>query len=77
MAKPAKSKTLCHGCRDDFYNGRHNCTQEGCWSFDGAEVIKRKRVPMDQRPPWKQKAQWFLSCRTEAGAIFVAPNVFA
>jgi hypothetical protein len=75
MVKPRKSKALCRGCRDDFYNGKQNCTGEGCWSYESAQVIKRKRVPLDQRPPWKQRAIWAFSCRTESGCIFVRPEV--
>lgn len=39
-----KSKDLCHGCRDDFYNQGNNSTTGECWCFKNAEVVTRYRI---------------------------------
>lgn len=37
----AKSKAICHGCRDDFYNARG-----GCWCYEKAEVVTRYKIEL-------------------------------
>ena len=39
-----KTKTLCDGCRDDFYNGRDNCGGNECWLFKSAKVVNQWRL---------------------------------
>jgi len=39
--KPAKSKALCSGCTDDFYNGQGAAE---CWLYKDAKVVKRFRI---------------------------------
>ena len=39
-----KSKELCKGCRNDFYNGRQNFTGNECWSFKDAKVCRRWKL---------------------------------
>jgi hypothetical protein len=70
MEKPEKSKELCSGCYDDFYNQRG-----GCWSYDGAKVCLKKFVHIDQRPPWKNAPEWTLSCHRRQRFVAVGPNV--
>ena len=36
-----KSKALCEGCRNDFYNGQG---ADECWSFKDANVCNRFRL---------------------------------
>lgn len=69
-----KSKSMCEGCRDDFYNDKNPYGVKECWSFPEAEVVKRKFVPMSQRPPWNQRAETTLSCYQRPGSIKVAPD---
>jgi len=65
----------CTGCRDNYYNTPGNSTDPaGCWGLKSARLILRKRVSMDQRPPWTQKAVKVLSCRRERGYVFVGKN---
>lgn len=55
-----KSKVMCSGCRDDFYN--HN-RPEGCWSFRKATIVKRVQVGTWEPPPYaRERARKFLSC---------------
>ena len=65
---------LCRGCRDNFYNGFNDIGVKECWHLKSAKLVKKKKVPLDQRPPWKQEAIEVLSCRNEAGCIFVEKN---
>lgn len=60
----------CARCRDNCYNQG----AERCWSFDTAKVVWRKEVPMDQRPPWTQKAKRVLSCYRRSGYVYVDPD---
>jgi hypothetical protein len=64
----------CRGCYcDDYNHGLGGAAQ--CWSLADAKLIWRKRVPMDQVPPWDQKAARFFNCRREQRAVFVKPEV--
>ena len=61
---PKKTKAMCSGCRDDYYNER-----EGCWSFKRAKVVKRIRVGTWEPPPYdKERAQACLSCFNPDGS---------
>jgi len=61
----------CPGCEDDFYN---KMSSEHCWSLDKARLIMRKKVHLDQIPPWNQSAKLFPNCYKQTGFIFVGPN---
>lgn len=39
----AKSKSMCAGCRDNFYNGNNNLGVQECWNYESAKVISKKR----------------------------------
>lgn len=54
-----KSKEMCRGCHDDFYNQN---LEEGCWSFEKAQVVTRVSVGTWQPPPYKWIPQKVLSC---------------
>lgn len=41
---PRKTKEMCRGCRDDFYNGTNGLGVKECWCFKGAEVITAYRI---------------------------------
>jgi hypothetical protein len=48
-----KSKTMCSGCRDDFYNhGGATGLTNHCWSYDDAEVVKGFEVGLKENPPY-------------------------
>ena len=36
---PQKSKDLCTGCKDAYYNEGNNSNTGECWMFEKAEVI--------------------------------------
>ena len=63
---------MCTGCYNDFYNhGGVNGNTKECWLFEDAVIVKKKKVHIDQMPPWKQKATNVLSCRAEQRYVFV------
>lgn len=59
LSNEEKKKLYCSGCYNDFYNGR---SQGDCWSLSKSKVVMRKKVHVDQVPPWKQKPIKTLSC---------------
>lgn len=64
-------KSLCAGCRNDYYNGHNERGITECWSFPTATVVRRKLVHINQVPPWTQPAQRMLSCYHRAQFIVV------
>jgi len=65
----AKSKTMCLGCRDDYYN---HSEKDGCWMFANAEIVTRVRVGTWEPPPYaKERAVKCLSCFTAQGYSFL------
>lgn len=65
----------CIGCRDDFYNGKNPYGIENCWGLMTAKLVMRRRVAMDERPPWRRTPEEIPSCYREAGYVFVDPAV--
>ena len=64
-----KTKNMCSGCRDDFYN--HN-RKDGCWCFASAEIVTRIRVGIWENPPYHpNRAADCLSCYRPVGAAML------
>jgi hypothetical protein len=56
----SKSKAMCRGCYNDFYNQNR---EEGCWSFASATIVHRVQVGTWEPPPYSPKRkQNVLSC---------------
>jgi hypothetical protein len=67
-------KKDCEGCEQDFYNHGGGGSKQ-CWSFDEAKpLIMRKKVSIDQVPPWNQTANLYPSCYEVKRFIFVKPE---
>lgn len=67
------TKEQCQGCYNDDYNHGLGGAKE-CWSFATAFVTLRRRVRMDEAPPWKATPTMLPNCYTQKGFIFVKPN---
>ena len=67
-------KKHCAGCRDNFYNGNNDMGITECWSLETAKLVRKKLVPLDQRPPWNQPAQAVPSCYSKSGYVCVDPD---
>lgn len=64
-----KSKQMCVGCRDDFYNHRE---KDGCWNFPSATVMDRIRVGIWENPPYsRDRAVECLSCFNPDGSAMI------
>jgi len=35
-------KTMCRGCRQNFYNGNNNLNVSSCWNFKDAKVCDKQ-----------------------------------
>jgi hypothetical protein len=55
-----KEKSDCEGCEDNFYNGNNPHGTKECWKFNDAKIIMRKRVHINQVPPWNQEPELIL-----------------
>ena len=66
-----KSKECCSGCHDDMYNHE---PWKGCWSFKRMRIKLRKKVHMNQVPPWKQEPVKLPDCFHQDRFVFVGPK---
>lgn len=66
----------CAGCHDDFYNqaGNSGASHGRCWSLPDMQLIMRKEVSIDQRPPWTQKARKLPACYHRPRFVYVKPD---
>lgn len=67
------SKDKCAGCYNDDYNRGLGGAKE-CWSLATAVVTLRRRVGMNDVPPWKAKPERLPNCYQQRGYIFVKPD---
>ena len=65
---------LCGGCDGNFYNGHNDKGVKECWSLKTAKVAMRKKVHVDQVPPWTQKPIRTLSCFHQRRYVMVGPK---
>lgn len=66
-----KTKAMCSGCTENFYNGNNPYDVKECWNFKTAEVVQKKFVPLDMRPPWNMRPETTLSCYRKKGYVKV------
>ena len=63
--KPKKSKDLCSGCRNMFYNDKYRNTKnisgtKGCWSYKTSKVVRGNvYYSLNQVIP---NVKWKLNC---------------
>jgi hypothetical protein len=66
-----KSKEMCLGCENDFYNGKNNLGVKCCWSYKTARIVKRQMIHYNQVPPYTQEPIKVLSCRRVKNYAFI------
>lgn len=66
-----KTKNMCSGCKDNFYNGNNTYGIKECWNYKNARVVKRLRVGIWDKPPYSHKPIKVLSCYSEKGYAFL------
>ena len=64
-------KEECSNCEDNFYNGNNDLGVKVCWNFKDAKIIKRKKVGLNDRPPYNWKPQKFPNCYKQKGYVFI------
>ena len=67
-------KRYCTGCKDNFYNAKGNSPTGECRLLSGAKLIARRRVAIDERPPWRRESEILPECYRQHGYIFVDPE---
>ena len=60
----------CIGCEEDFYNNRNPYGIKECWNLKSAKLVLKKKIHINQRPPWKQKPIKVLDCYRQRGYVF-------
>jgi len=67
-------KSKCAGCEYNFYNGNNPYGITECWLLKKAQLIQRRRVGINDVPPWTAKPETLPSCYHKRGYIFVKPD---
>jgi hypothetical protein len=70
-----KSKDMCSGCENNFYNGKNNLGIKECWSYKSVRIVKRKLVHYNQVPLWTQEPIKTLSCKRIKGYVLIDPKL--
>lgn len=70
-APQVMTKASCAGCEDNFYNGNNPHGIIECWGFKSAVIIPRKKVGLNDRPPWTWPATPTPSCYRQRGYVFI------
>jgi hypothetical protein len=65
----------CILCNDDFYNGKNGYGIEECWNLKKAKIILRRRVHVNERPPWTREPEKLPNCYRQKGFVFVDPEL--
>ena len=73
MLKSEKIK-WCQGCNDDFYNGNNPYGIKECWNLKSAIPVWRKKIHINQPPPWKQDPIKVFNCYKQKGYVFWNPS---
>lgn len=69
MIKSEKRKH-CFGCYNDDYNYGLGGANE-CWYLDDMKLIKRKKVGINDVPPWTWESEKYPSCYRKNGYVFI------
>ena len=75
IARRKARKSDCCGCYNNFYNGHNPYGIETCWSLQDARLVRRKRVSVNDIPPWDwQPVVIVPHCYRESGYIHINPR---
>ena len=64
-------KKLCVGCYDSHYNLPGQSNTGECWLLKTAKVVMKKKVGINDVPPWNHAPIKCLSCYHEIGFVMV------
>lgn len=66
------NKKHCEGCEDNFYNGNNQYDIKECWCLKKAKLVMKKKVHINQTPPWKQKPIKVPDCYKVKKYVFIS-----
>ena len=71
--KVSKEEALkyCVGCYENFYNGNNTIGVKECWNLKSAKLVMKKKVGIDDVPPWNHTPIKCLSCYHETGFVMI------
>ena len=71
--KVSKEEALkcCVGCYENFYNGNNTVGVKECWNLESAKLVMKKKVGIDDVPPWNHTPIKCLSCYHETGYVMI------
>ena len=69
----AAKQMFCKGCYNDEYNNGLGGAKK-CWSLDKMMVIQRKRVHINDRPPWNHTPESLPKCYRVPKFAFINGN---
>lgn len=72
-AEIKKKSDMCRGCYNDDYNHGLGGASK-CWLLDDAKMVMKKKVSIDDMPPWKHEPIKVFDCRTELKFVFIKPD---
>ena len=75
MLTKAEKLKHCIGCHCDYYNGKNDMNVKECWSLGKAKLIMRKKIGINDVPPWNHTPRMFLNCYREDGYVMLNPEV--
>ena len=58
----------CVGCYENIYNGQN---AKECWNLKSAKLVMKKKVGIDDVPPWNHIPIKCLSCYHETGFVMI------
>ena len=59
----------CSGCYENIYNGQN---AKECWSLKSAKLVMKKKVGINDVPPWNHIPIKCLSCYHETGYVMIS-----
>lgn len=74
MKTKSEKLKYCFGCEDNFYNDSNPYGIKECWNLKSAELVLKKKIHVDQEPPWNQKPIKVLQCYHQKRYVFWDPK---
>lgn len=66
----------CVGCRNNWYNSSDSTSPTGkCWGLETMQLVKKKAVPIDMRPPWNMPHVTVPNCYGKKGYVYINPEI--
>lgn len=70
MTNKVKSKQLCSGCEDNFYNGNNQYGIKECSHYESAEIVPCVIATTSEPPPFSLTGEC-LNCYRKSGYAYI------